>query len=87
MEAALGKKFVEVVARDAARNLGKAAANVVCIAIAKGFQLSIELAATTAFACDCGELGIARGSDRELRAVIEEHRELFDVVDGLAPEQ
>jgi hypothetical protein len=84
LEAALGEKFVEVVAGDAARDLREAAADLVDIAVADTAQASVNLSRTTAAGDDGRNLVVGGGADGHAGAVVEEDVEGADVVGGKA---
>jgi len=84
IEAVLGKEFVEVVARDAAGDAGKALADAGGVLIAKSFEAGVDLA----YAATSGDKGVelvfAGAADSETGSVVEEDVKGFDVVNDFA---
>ena len=75
VEAVLGQELVEVVARDAPRNVGEALTDLVRIAVAQPAQARVDLAAPPALGDDPLELAGARLGDPHPLAVVREYLE------------
>ena len=84
MEAVFGEQVVEVVSGNAARNIGKLAANLLAIAVGEGFEAGVDLGAAATFAQEAVEVFVAGGADMQALAVIGENLKRLDVVVGLA---
>ena len=80
VESPLRQEIVEVVAGDAAREVGVARADLVGVVVAQVAQARIDLAAPAAVGGDPLQLLVARFPDLQPGAVVEEEVELVDVV-------
>src|SRR5579864_6211532 len=80
VEAALRKKLIEAIARDAARNVGIAGAYEFGISIAQGTQAQIDFSATTAGVHDLFELRVRGWTNAHTLAVIGKDVEFQNVV-------
>ncbi len=84
VESILGQEEVQVVAGDAARNVGKALADKIGVGGGDGLQFVIDFGAPAAGRTDAFEFRARRGPDLHVYAVIGEDFERFDVVVGFA---
>ncbi len=87
VEAVLRQELVEVVAGDAARDVGESLADEAGASVAQAAQAGVDFAATAACGDDGGEFFFRCAADGHARAVVEEDVERLDVVDRLAAEQ
>ncbi len=87
VKAVFGQKFVEVVAGDAARDVGKARLHEGRVRVAQALQAGVDLAFASAAGDDRRKFLFGGSADRHSRAVVEEDVERLDVVDGLAAHQ
>src|SRR5580693_5861604 len=87
MKSFFRQQFIQVIARDAPRNLRKSCSYLCGVLVSDRPQLGVNLAATSDLFRDSIKLAIRRCTDSHLRAVIQQNPELLDVVDSLAAEQ
>jgi hypothetical protein len=87
MKSALRQQLVEVVARHAPRNRREALPDEDLTAIADAPQPAVDLATPASALHNRVELIVARRADGQFRAVVQQHAQLLDVVDGLPGEQ
>src|SRR6185312_14517368 len=86
MEALLRQEVVEIVAGDAARDVGIAPPDLIAVAVAQGAERAIDLGAPAAAAHDEIERLVRGRADAQAQPVIGENLQLLDIVDGLAAE-
>ncbi len=84
LKAAFGQQVVEVVSGNAARNVGKLAADLLAIAVGEGFEASVNFGAASAFADDAVEIFGAGRAHVQALAAVGENFERLDVVVRLA---
>src|SRR5690625_27384 len=84
VKAIFGEELVEVVAGDAARDIGEALADQVGVAVADRPEPRIDLAAAAPLGDDRLELGLGGGADTHTEPVVGEDLELLDIVRGPA---
>ncbi len=87
VEVVLGKQLVEVVAGDAARDVGESFADQRGVAVADPGQACVDLAFAAAGLDFLSELVRSSGADGERRAVVEDDVEGFDIVNHFAAQQ
>ena len=84
VKAVLGQQLVQVVAGNAAGNLGKTLPDQVAIGIPDAGQAGIDLPPPSAAGDDRLQLGFCGSADGEPGAVVEQNIERLDIVDRLA---
>ena len=87
VEPVLGQKLVEVVAGHASRDAGDPLANPTGMSLDQRAQLRIDRSTPSALVDDGVDGRGFRRAHGESRPVVQQNRQLFDVVDGLAGEQ
>src|SRR5664279_4492128 len=80
MKSIFGKKMVEVISGNAARNIGKLATNLFAIAVGNGFKSLIDFRSSSAFADETVEVIRARGTYPHALTAVGEDFERLDVV-------
>ncbi len=83
IESILGKKEIQVVPRNPARDVGITLAHEISVAVSERFQSGINLAAASAFTNDCVKLLSTGCADLHPQAVVGENLKRFDIVIGL----
>jgi hypothetical protein len=87
VEVVFREKLVEIVAGDAAGNLGEPGADLIGVGVADLFEVGVDFACA-ASGLDVGfEFGFGRVADRHAGAVVKEEVEGEDVVDGFPSHQ
>src|ERR1035437_2017637 len=84
MKAIFGQKVIQVVARDAARDVGKSLADEIGVLCRNVFQSVVDLSAASRFGDDALQIFGGGGADAQAHAVRCDNVEFFDVVVGLA---
>ena len=87
MEAVLWQQLVKVVAGDATRDVRKMLAHQGCGGIANTLQTAINRTRSAAFRDGRFQCVLAHRTQRHARAVVQQHIERFDIVDGLSAHQ
>ena len=87
VESVFRQQLIEVVAGDAARNVGEFRADLRGVLVADVAQGGVDFGAAAALVNDGGEFGVRGCSYGHLRAVVEQDAQLGDVVDGFAGEE
>src|SRR5260370_32029380 len=80
LEPVFRQELIEVVAGDAARNVGKALPDQTAISIAQGLKASVDLAALAALLNDAFEVLVARPAGAQSHAIIGQYLTLFGVI-------
>src|SRR5260221_13483836 len=80
MEPVFWQELIEVVARDAARNVGEALPDQTSISIAQGLKASVDLAAPAALLNDAFEVLVACPAGAHAQAIIGQYLQFFDVI-------
>ena len=84
VEAVFGQQLIEIVARDAPLNIRKPGADQLGVAVPQHAQPAVDLSLATTRGDDRFEFIIAGRADPEAFAVVGQHFERFDVLQGLA---
>ncbi len=84
MKAAFGEQVVEVVSGNAARNVGKLAADLLAVTVGDRLEACIDFGAASTFANEAVEVVWAGSADMHALAAIGEDFKRLDVVVGLA---
>src|SRR6185437_57530 len=84
VKAVLWQQIVEIVTRNATRNMRKASANFVSVGVAQRSQALIDPGSTAAGLCDSFQLAVACGADGNSEAIVGEDVELFNILRGLS---
>src|ERR1039457_4608094 len=87
VEAVLRQELVQVVAGDAARNIGEARPDQVRVGGAQAAQAWLDLAAAASGSDDGSQLILGGSANAHAGSVVEENVERLDVFDRLAAEQ
>src|ERR1039458_8690729 len=87
VEAVLRQELVQVVAGDAARNIGEARPDQVRVGVAETAQACVDLAAAASGSDDGGQLLLGGPANAHAGSIVEENVERLDVFDRLAAEQ
>src|SRR6266699_715582 len=80
MEAVFRQELIEVVARDAARNVRKALPDQTGIPVAQGLESCIDLAALATLLNDAFEFLVARHAGTYAQAIVGQYLQFFDVI-------
>src|SRR5208282_109606 len=81
VKAAFGEQVVEVVSGNAARNVGKLAADLLAVAVGEGLEAGVDFGAASTFANEEVEIvGAGRANVHALSAVGEDFERLYVVV-------
>ena len=84
VKAAFGEQVVEVVSGNAARNVGKLAADLLAVAVGEGLEAGVDFGAAAAFANEAVEVVCAGRADVHALAAVGEDLKRLDVVVRLA---
>src|SRR5439155_9861205 len=84
VETVLGQQLIEVIARHAPRDVGKLCADQVCVVVLYRTKSAVDVSSTAPRVDDGLTLAIGSRTNREPRSVIQQNRELIDVVNRLA---
>src|SRR5215467_10811791 len=80
VESVFRQELIEVITRDAARNVGKALSDQMGIPVAQGLELSIDMTVPATCLNDALEFLVARPADAHTQAIIGQYLQFFDVI-------